>query len=56
MQFLVLHQGSVTCTDGFFGGVNTPFARLKEKLSLDHEEDAEVVLLLRVSFVAGLGG
>ena len=49
----MLHEGSVTCIDGF-DGVNTLSTRLKEKLSLKHEEDVSVIVLLGVSFVAGL--
>ena len=56
VQFLVLHEGSVTRIDGFFDGVNTPSALLKEKLSLEREDDVEVVVLLSASFVAGIGG
>ena len=52
----MLHEGSVTRIDGFLNGVNTLSMRLKEKLLLEHEEDVEVVVLLSVSFVAGLDG
>ena len=55
VSFIVLHEGSVTRIDGF-DGVNTPSARLEEKLSLEHKEDVSVTVLLGALFVAGLGG
>ena len=51
----MLHEGSVTCVDGF-DGVNTPSVWLKEKLLFEHKEDISVFVLLDVLFVAGLGG
>mmetsp|Transcript_25741 Transcript_25741/g.55392 ORF Transcript_25741/g.55392 Transcript_25741/m.55392 type:complete len:211 (-) Transcript_25741:174-806(-) len=56
MEFLVLDHGRIGGINGCFDGIDSASARLKKELTLEHEEDVEVVVLFGAFLVPRFGG